>query len=271
MQAPPVTSGWRFLLRTGRLVESGRMNSKVIAAAIIAGLAGLAGGFVLANSLNRSTINALKASLDQRSAPAANSQARPGELSMAPEEIRARIAEADANPGDIAFQKSLGRALYRFGTINRDSDLIAESKRLLERALKSNPDDYDVLVDLGNANFDIGYFRKDSNSIEESRRIYLEALKIKPEDADVQTDIALTWFVAEPPDLKRASAELEKALRLNPKQERALQFLTATHIRNSDFDAASKSLERLRAANSANTAIASLARQIENKTYEPIQ
>lgn len=248
------------------------MNGKVIAFAIIAGLAGGAAGFVLANSLNRATINALKAQLDQRAAPANNTpQTRPGELSMAPEEIKARIAEADANPADFSFQKNLGRALYRFGTINRDADLVTESKRLLERANKLDPKDYEVIVDLGNANFDIGYFRKDAKSIEESRRLYQEALKARPEDADVQTDLALTWYVAEPPDLQRAVAEFEKALKLNPKQERAMQFLTSTQIRNSDFETAAKTLDRLRAVNANNTSLAQLARQIETRTYEPAQ
>ncbi len=247
------------------------MNSKAIALALIAALAGLAAGFVLANTLNRSTINALKTQLDQRAAQPTNSnRAGSGELSMAPEEIAARIAEADANPTDFAFQKSLGRALYRFGTINRNADLVTQARRLLERARALNSKDYEVLVDLGNANFDIGYFRTEPASIEQARQLYQEALKMKG-DSDVQTDLALTYYVIDPPDLNKALLEFEKALKMKPDQERALQFLTSTHIRNADFDSAAKSLEQLRAANANNSSIAALVRQIETRQYEPPQ
>ena len=248
------------------------MNSKAIALALIAALAGLAAGFVLANTLNRSTINALKTQLDQRAAQPTNSnRSGSGELSMAPEEIAARIAEADANPTDFAFQKSLGRALYRFGTISRNADLVTQARRLLERARALNSKDYEVLVDLGNANFDIGYFRTEPASIEQARQLYQEALKMKPGDADVQTDLALTYYVIDPPDLNKALLEFERALKMKPDQERALQFLTSTHIRNADFDSATKSLEQLRAANANNSSIAALVRQIETRQYEPPQ
>lgn len=246
------------------------MNSRILTVGILAALAGLTGGFILANSFNRATINALKTQLDQRNA-APNLATQPGDLGVDPEEIKAKIAEADANPTDFAFQKNLGRGLYRFATIKKDADLVAESQRILARANSLDPKDYDVMVDLGNAYFDIGYFRKDSASFKLARETYEKALVFRTSDADVRTDLALTFFVDEPADLKKAVEEFQKALANNPKQERALQFLTTTYIRQSDFEAAQKTLDELKTVNARNPAIADLTTQIETKTYTPQQ
>lgn len=245
------------------------MNAKILTVGILAALAGLTGGFLLANGLNRSTINALKTQLDQRKPMSNNANSQPGEMNVDPEEIKAKIAEADANPTDLAFQKNLGRGLYRFATIKKDAELLEEAKRILIRANSIDPKDYDVLVDLGNAHFDTGYFKKDSNSFRLARETYEKALTVRPNDADVRTDLALTFYIDEPADLRKASEEFQKALKVNPKQERALQFLTSTFIRQSDWTTAQSTLEQLKAANAKNDSIADLTTQIETKTYKP--
>ena len=254
-----------------RFVKLLRMNSRILTIGIIAALVGLTGGFLVANGLNRSTINALKTQLEQRG-PAANAKpGTTGDLTVDAQEIKTKIVEADANPTDMAFQKSLGRGLYRFATMKKDPELVGEARRLLERANSLDPNDHDVLVDLGNAHFDIGYFNKDSASFKLARETYQKALASKPNDADVHTDYALTFFVDEPSDLKKAVEEFQKALKINPKQERALQFLTSTHIRESDFASATRTLSQLEAANSRNEAIVALKSQIANQTYTPLQ
>ncbi len=245
------------------------MNSRILTVGILAALAGLTGGFILANSLNRSTINALKTQIDQKRPSTNNPTTQPGDLSVDPEEIKSKIAEADANPADFAFQKNLGRGLYRFATIKRDADLVAEAQRILARANSLDPKDYEVIVDLGNAYFDTGYFKKDSASFKLAREAYEKALAFKPSDADVLTDLALTFFIDEPADLKKAVDGFQKALKIDPKKERALQFLTSTYIRQLDWAAAQKTLDQLKAANAKNEAIADLTTQIETKTYKP--
>ncbi len=247
------------------------MNAELLTVGVLAALAGLTGGFILANSFNRTTINALKTQLDQRKPAAAATSPQTGEMSVDPEEIKAKIAEADANPSDIAFQRNLGRGLYRFATIKKDPNLLEEAKRILVRANTLDPKDYEVIVDLGNAYFDLGYFKKDPASFKLARETYEKALAAKAEDADVRTDLALTYFVDEPGDLKKAVDELSKALKVNPKQERALQFLTTTYIRQSDWTNAQKTLDSLKSVNPKNDSIADLATQIETKTYKPQQ
>ncbi len=250
------------------------MNSRILTVAILAAIAGSIGGFLLANGLNRSTLNALKAQLDKKTAtPAATtgSSANPNDLNVSAEDIRSKIAEADANPTDLAYQKSLGRGLYRFATVKKDTELVQEATRLLIRANSLDPKDYEILVDLGNAHFDTGYFKKDPASFKLARETYEKAMAIKPNDADVVTDYALSFYVDEPGDLKRAVAEFQKALKIEPKQERALQFLTSTYIRGSDFAAAQKTLDQLKSANPKNDSIPDLTTQIETRTYTPQQ
>lgn len=247
------------------------MNLRVVIVGIIAALAGATGGFVLANNLNRATINALKAQIDNRQSGSQTSPQAPGDLGVSDEEIKAKIAEADANPTDLAFQKNLGRGLYRFAAMKRDAALVEEAKRILERATALDPKDFDILVDLGNANFDIGFFKKDNSAFKKARENYQAALALKPNDANVLTEYALTYYLDEPADLKKTITEFEKALKQDPKQERALQFLTSTYIRQSDFTNATKTIELLKAANPKNDSIANLQTQIDTRTYTPTQ
>lgn len=247
------------------------MNVRIVIVGIIAALAGATGGFVLANNLNRATINALKAQLDNRQSGSQSNAPGQGDLGVSDEEIKAKIAEADANPTDAAFQKNLGRGLYRFAAMKRDVALVEEAKRILERAISLDPKDFDVLVDLGNANFDIGFFKKDTAAFKKAREHYQAAIALKPNDANVLTEYALTYYLDEPADLKKTIVEFEKALKQDPKQERALQFLTSTYIRQGDFTNATKTIELLKATNPKNDSIANLQTQIDTRTYTPTQ
>lgn len=247
------------------------MNVRIVIVGIIAALAGATGGFVLANNLNRATINALKAQLDNRQSGSQSNAPGQGDLGVSDEEIKAKIAEADANPTDAAFQKNLGRGLYRFAAMKRDVALVEEAKRILERAISLDPKDFDVLVDLGNANFDIGFFKKDPAAFKKAREHYQAAITLKPDDANVLTEYALTYYLDEPADLKKTIVEFEKALKQDPKQERALQFLTSTYIRQGDFTNATRTIELLKATNPKNDSIVNLQTQIDTRTYTPTQ
>lgn len=246
------------------------MNSKAITVAIVVGLLGLVIGFVTANSINRSEMNSLKAQA-QKAAPADGSPQKPGDFTLDPDELKAKIAQADSAPDDFDFQKSLGGALYRYATMKKDTQLLDEAARILERANNLKPNDYAVIVDLGNAYFDSGFFKKDPAVMKKARTTYEKAIAEKPDDADVHADYALTFFLDDPPDLARSVVEFQKALKTNPKQERALQYLAQTYIRQGDFDKAKKTSDELRGINSNNEALPLLDSQIEKKTAQPIQ
>jgi len=227
----------------------------------IAGVAlGFIIGFLVANSVNRSEINGLRAQLE-----AARSAARPNDESgetLSADEIKSKIDEADQNPNNADYQKNLGLALYRYGAFKNDPDVISQSIRLLERASNLSPNDKDVTVGLGNAWFDIGYIKKDNNAFDKSREFYSRMLAGDANNADVRTDLGMTYFLQEPPDNARAAAEFKRALAVDPKNEKALEFIIQSLSRQGNNAEAVKYLDTLRQSHPQNASLASLSAQL---------
>ena len=103
------------------------MNVKILTAALLGLLAGLVAGFTIANSINRSEINSLRGQAETGKKPAANSTASADGFSISDDELKAKIAEADANPENIGYQKNLGSALYRYATMKNNPDIAART------------------------------------------------------------------------------------------------------------------------------------------------
>lgn len=233
------------------------MGSKTLLVALAACALGFIGGFMFANSLNRSELASKSTSIEQPANSQPTNQQTAGNI-LSPEEIKSRIAAADQNPNDFSYQKSLGLSLYRYASLKQDASLIPETIRIMQRASEIDPADRDLQIGLGNAHFDAGYFNKDNPSFERAREFYNKALTRVPTDVDVRADLALTYFLQEPPDLKTAVAEFEKGLAINPKHERSLQFLTQTYVKQNEIVKASETLDRLKAANPSNSSIGEL-------------
>ena len=234
------------------------MTKNTFLAAIIAGLLGFIGGFMLANGLNRSELAGKTLQVQTPPQVELSPQAQTGPAALTPEEIKTKIESADRNPTDFTFQKSLGLSLYRYASLKQDAAMLPDTIRIMQRALDLDPADRDLQIGLGNAHFDVGYFNKDNASFERARGFYNKALERVPTDVDVRTDLALTYYLQEPPDLDRAVAEFEKGLEINPKHERSLQFLVQTLVKRGDTARASEALDRLKAANPSNPAIGEL-------------
>ena len=237
------------------------MDKNTLLFVVIAALAGFIGGFMLANSLNRSEMASIRNQSVQTSAPDAKDTG-PNTVDLSPTEVRAKIAEADKNPGNFEFQKGLGTGLYQYAAMKNDQGLLNESQRILERANSLNGRDFDVLVALGNTRFDIAFAKKDSTGFQAARELYLKALEIKPADPNVTTDLGLTYFLQDPPAFDKAETELRKVSDTNPKHDRSLQFLVQVYIKQNRLTEAAKSLEKLRNINSKNEAIADLTTQL---------
>lgn len=238
------------------------MHKNTILFVIIAALAGFIVGFWLANSINRTAMNSPGSQNERAVAGNANTLQASNENELSGEEIRAKIAEADKNPNNFAFQKDLGIALYRYAAMKQETSLFTEAVRVLERANSLNAKDFDVLVALGNAHFDIGFYKKDAVSFQTAREVYSKALALKPGDPDVQTDFGLTYFLQEPPAFDKAAAELQKVAEANPKHERSLLFLVQTYVKQNKFPEAEKTFAKLKSINPNNSAIADLTSQI---------
>ncbi|MEO7658108.1 MAG: tetratricopeptide repeat protein [Pyrinomonadaceae bacterium] len=231
------------------------MHKNTIIFVILAAFLGLVGGFLLANSINRSELNAVLSQPDRIAATNVNASQPPEDSQLTDAEIRGKIAEADLNPTNYLFQKDLGISLYRYAAMKQDVSLLGEAVRILERANAANNKDFDVLVALGNAHFDIAFFKKDASTFQKARDVYGKALSERPNDPDVLTDRGLTYFLQEPPELEKAAAELQKVVATNPRHERSLQFLVQTLVKQNKIAEAEKAFDSLKAINPNNSAI----------------
>jgi cytochrome c-type biogenesis protein CcmH/NrfG len=133
--------------------------------------------------------------------------------------------------------------------MKQNPDLIAESARLLQRAYEANPKDFDVTVALGTAFYDIASMKNESAGFLRAREYYAKALEQKPDEASVRADYGSTYVFAAPPDFEKATAELQKALQQDPKNQRALLLMTQTLIKQNKTAEAEKYLARLREVN----------------------
>lgn len=200
---------------------------------MIAGIVCFVAGFSFANYLNRSELSGLRGENERLKT---SQSSDPAQVNLSDEEIDAKLAEANQNSSNFAFQKSLGLGLYRYGAIKQDKAIIEKALPVLIRAYGLDAADYDVIVGLGNTYYDIGYFGKDNASFERSREFYNKALAKRPDDKEVRTDLGLTYFLQEPPDYTTAIVEFEKSLAIDPKHEKTLAF-AALAMKNQNKDA----------------------------------
>ena len=229
------------------------MNNRFFWLSIFGVILAFAGGFLIANSLNRAEMDAIRGENERLKAGSAPAEGKPNpEASLSPEEIKQRIAEADRNPTNIPYQRDLGTALYRYAAMKEDAALLSESIRLVTRAYESNPNDREVLITLGNANFDIGYFKKENPGLEKAREFYKKALALKPGDPDVLVDLGLTYALVSPPDYESAITEYKEALKADPKHERTLQMITDALIKLNRPQEAQKYFTTLKESNPSN-------------------
>lgn len=238
------------------------MNTKSLWLWIIAVVISFIGGFFLANSLNRGELEALKAENARAKTTQSSSNPNNTEMTLSDEEIQKRIGEADQNPTNTQFQKSLGLALYRYGSMKQDTKLLGDVERILKRAYDQNPSDREVSVTLGNLYFDIGYFNKDNANLQKAREFYEKLLARTPNDVEIRTDNALTYFLQNPPDNDRAIAEFEKSLKDNPKHEKTLQFLIQALLKQGKTQEAESYLAKLKEVNPNTPDLAEIQKQI---------
>ncbi|MBA2378015.1 MAG: tetratricopeptide repeat protein [Blastocatellia bacterium] len=235
------------------------MNKRVALISLIVAALSALGGFLLANAFNRASLDELRGENERLRAAAEGTSKSEGEFTLSEVEIRRKVEEADAIPGDFTFQKNLGTALYRYGSLRQDAGVIQEAQRLLERAAKLNSGDASVQLALGNSYFDRGYIERQNTFFERAREIYRSILANDPQNAAVRTDLGLTYFLQDPPDLNNAAEHLETALAIDSKNERNLQFMVQVYWRLKQPEKAAERLERLKQVSPDSPAINELA------------
>lgn len=234
------------------------MEKKFLWLSILGVLISFAGGFLLANAFNRSEIERVQTENTRlQKAKDPESAAEKG-FELSNKEIEAKIAEAESNQGDFAFQKGLGLALYRYSAVKGDKKLLDNVKELLERAYKINPDDYQVIVSLGNVHYDLGQINSEEENNLRAREFYARALEKNAKDTNVRTDYALTFLLTRSPDRKKAIAEFQKALSENPKNEKALAYISQAYRESGEREKVSEFVAKLREVNPKNPMLAEL-------------
>lgn len=244
------------------------MNSKIFWLAILGIIISFFGGFYLANTLNGTEMNRLRAENEQLKKGVSPNPQNDSDTTLTDAEIRQRIAEADQNPGNITFQRNLGLALLNYAISKQNPDLIAESARLLQRAYDAAPKDFDVTVALGTAFYDIASMKNEPAGFTKAREYYAKALEQKPDNASVRADYGSTYVFAPTPDFEKGGAEIQKALQQDPKNQRALMLMTQTLIKQNKTTEAEKYLARLKEINPQTPSLAELSSQMakeENK------
>ncbi|MCA1589877.1 MAG: hypothetical protein LC730_06340 [Acidobacteria bacterium] len=235
--------------------------------ALIGIVAGLTAGFLVANTINRGEMDKLRAENNNLRSRIAESS----KVSLTADEISVKIAEADANPTNFDFQRSLGTALYRYASVREDVDLLEKSESLLERASSLRPGDRELIIALANANFDLGYFQKNNNRVEKARSLYARVLEADSRNARVRTDYALTFFLEQPPDLVKTEEELRASLAADAGNEKTLEYLVQVLAKQDKGEEAQEFLEKLRAVNPSNQSLTGLTSLLAPGSQETVK
>ena len=245
------------------------MNKKALIISIIAVLISFVAGFFIANAFNRKEINDLQAEVGRWKNVQKNTPEPDSKTPLTDDEIREAIAKADAKPEDLELQKNIALAIYGYTNSQQDTTWLPEIDRLLVRAYEKNPKDYTLIVTLANIYFDVSQSRDDPESLKKSREFYQKALEIKPNDTDVRSDLGLTYLLANPPENEKAVTEFNKALKINPKHEKALQNMAQAMIAAGKTKEAEDFINKLKEVNPKNEAIAELTSQLTKGKSNP--
>jgi tetratricopeptide (TPR) repeat protein len=231
-------------------------NSLIIL--IVAVLTSFVAGFIVANSFNRQELNKISGEFEKLK----NERKENTELELSIDEIKQKIAEADKNPENLEFQKTLGIALYKYANIKQDTTLFDDISRLLIRANNSKSMDFELLVTLGNLFSDKALTKTDNESFDKSRKYYEEALKLKPNDVEILCNIATTYLFQNPNNVEKAIVEFKKAADINQNFEPAIEGLIQAYLIQNKLEDAEIYLSKLKIVNSKNAGIKDFETQI---------
>ncbi len=180
-------------------------------------------------------------------ATGANQQTSDGRPSAA--DLEAAVKRAQDNPKDYDAQMQGARSLY-------DAQRYDEAIQLLLRANELDQKNLEPVVALGEVNAEAGNFKS-------AEKWYEAALEMKPTDANTRANLGRVLLISAPPDYARAVAELRRALKDDPRNEPALQFLAFALAHQNDERGARDALAQLEKINPDNPVIPRLREEID--------
>ncbi len=250
------------------------MNKNILLCVI--GLAlGFGAGFFLANKVTGGMIAAPVASApraasdsappldpDQAGAPlppghpdvnsaSAGNNSNPNGVAATNAEAQAAMEAADRAPRDFDLQMNAATIFYKLKAFDK-------ATLYLQRAVELKPKDADALLAMGNTKYDMGDFITAAS-------FYERVLAVQPQNTIAQTDLGNTYLQREPPDIKRAIEEYRKTLKINPRDEMALQNIAAAALRLGDKSIAREAIEQLAQVNPNNRYLEGLRSNLESQ------
>lgn len=217
------------------------MNKNNLAFGVFGLVIGLAIGFFIANSINKSATNSQTIAEIPNSPSMANPQ---GNLPIQDQtkskggmqvDVQKTLDKAEKEPESYDAQIAAGKM---YAKIERFDEALEHFRK----AQKLKPEDFDANAQLGNAYFDAKKF-------EDAEKAYEMAIEITPDNVTVQSDYATTFFQRSNPDYERAIKEFEKALSINSKHDTTLYNLGLTYKRINNPEMANETLKRLKETN----------------------
>ena len=206
---------------------------------------GLAGGFFIANTLNREEV--IASSQSTTSDPAQNS------VSLDPAgmeaDVNATLTAADGNPQDFAAQMKAGDMYAQISRFER-------AVEFYKRGVLINPSNFQANIVLANALFD-------SQKFEEAESYYGKALQIEPTNANARTDLGATFVERPDPNYDRAIAEFKAVRQADPSHLPSLYYLGIATLRKGDRSGANSILKELEKAGPTSELAGKLRQNIE--------
>lgn len=228
-------------------------------------LAGLAIGFVLANSYSRSYFSPVASQISNSSPPSNSTVSTANENDLSEEEIRRAFQNADARAADGALQLQIGMALYEYAKSRQDAAYLPELERILKRAEKHDADNVEVLMALGEIAFVRGQETKQSDFYFVAQSYFQKTLKLQPDKVNARVNLAATYLFAAEPQPALAIAHLEKSLALEPRNELVIIYLINALILENRLEDATRQIESLQITNPANPVLPDLRAQVAQK------
>jgi tetratricopeptide (TPR) repeat protein len=175
-------------------------------------------------------------------------------------DVAATIEKAKNNPKDYDAQVAAARAFYQ---INR----FAEAVEYLEKAYAVNPAE---IAKQGALGF-IGQYYFDQKKYDEAEEWLHKAIEADPNDGDIHVILAETFIQRQPSQPDKAIQDLQKAIKLNPKNAHAFGHMVEAYALKKDAKSAEDALNKLKEMEPTNNRISALQTLIADvKAGKPI-
>jgi tetratricopeptide (TPR) repeat protein len=212
------------------------------------GIIGLALGIAISFYWTRS-YNAANATTSNTSKPGTGMAggSNVGDQKAMMGDVAATIEKAKNNPKDYEAQLAAARVFYQ---INR----FAETVEYLEKAYAINPTE---IAKQGALGF-IGQFYFDQKKYEEAEEWLHKAVEADPNDGDSHVVLAKSSMRRQPPQPDKAVQDLQRAIKINPKNAHAFDHLVEAYALKKDTKSAEDALSKLKELEPTSTRISVL-------------